>query len=105
MMGLNMITDILGKNSVYGKCYLSYFFLLKKSVLIILYSVFKFYFSVFLRKKGITTYFPVFSWEEDRTVICPFSLSSSDHPFLCLASWTKNGLLLSLKIVTSCDFV
>ena len=60
MMGLNMITDILGKNSVYGKCYFSYFFLLKKSVLIILYSVFKFYFSVFLRKKGITIYFPDF---------------------------------------------
>ena len=74
MMGLNMSTDILGKNSVrvYGKCFLLLSFEEDRTNHTVLYSVFKFYFSVFLWRKGKTTYFPVFSWEEDRTVTVPF---------------------------------
>ena len=65
MMGLNMSTDILEKNSVrvYGKCFLLLSFEEDRTNHTVLYSVFKFYFSVFLRQKGITTYFPDFSWE------------------------------------------
>ena len=96
MMGLNMINDILGKNSVYGKCYFSYFFLLKKIVLIIQYFTLfsSFIFPFFLERRAKRHIFQFFLGKKIVPLLY-LSLSTSDHPFLCLTSWTKNVLIPS----------